>query len=400
MKTIRKFLAVTSILFTLSANAAIFKTGEEVIISKPVDEDLYVAGETITIDAVIGGDLIAAGGVVTVNDTITEDLTITAGDVVINAYVGDDARIFGENIKIQQDINGDVIVFGAYIQIDKGVTINGDLIIFAGQALMNGTVNGKVKLFGGELSLNGVFKKEAHVKAEELRINGIVEGTSELAANTIELGENSQFYGKVEYWQREGEINFDPYMRSAEASYNEDLMFTEGEVDWEYFGLSIVTFWILYTLSVWLTLILLVFLFSKAFSRAGDSVNHSYFRNFGYGAAYFIGLPLLTAILFITLIGIPIGLLTLNIYGLSLLFAFSITSVILAYGFNARYNKNWNKWRIIVAAAIIFLLMKLITLIPFIGWLVMMIIVGLAFGALLSRYFPTGSSTRKKVIVN
>lgn len=45
--------------------------GNNITISMPVYEDLYIAAGTITINAPIYGDLIVAGGTVIINDTVT-----------------------------------------------------------------------------------------------------------------------------------------------------------------------------------------------------------------------------------------------------------------------------------------------------------------------------------------
>lgn len=387
------FLFLLCFLCAFTSSAAIFKTGEEEIISQPVNDNLYIAGGTITIDEIVKGDLMAVGGVITINDTIFEDLTVAGGDILINSYIGDDAKIFGKHISILKSINGDLIVCGAFIQIDKNVIINGDLIICGGVCVMNGTVNGNITFLGGRFSFNGIVMGDVDIKADKLKMNGAVKGNSILVSNTITLDQETEFYDNVEYWQKNGKVSFDPYMMIGLATYNEELELYAGEVNWKYFGLGIITFWILHVLSVWLTIILLVFLFSKTFTKAGELINHTYLRNFGYGMLYFIGVPLLAMFALVTVIGIPIGIVLFHLFLFSLLFAYSITSIVVAQGINVRYKKDWSKWKIIFVSAIIFPIMKLIVLIPFIGLLVIMVVIGMAFGTLVFFHFPGKKST-------
>jgi len=395
--SIKLLLLITLIFVSFSVSAARLESGEEKNISAPVNDNLYIAGGVINIDAIIQGDLVAAGGLVSINDTVFEDLIVAGGDILVNAYIGGDARIAGENIKILESINGDLIVAGAYIQIDKNVTISGDLIIICGFATINGTVNGDIRFLGGKLSFNGTALGEADIKSDELTMNGNFQGPSTIVANTIALEKDAKFHNEVAYWQEDGELDFGPYMVSGQATYDEALAIEE-EVDLNNLGGLMVALWILYTLSMLLIIGLLVFLFNKTFSKAGEDINHSYLPHFGYGAAYFVGIPMLTLFLLATLIGIPLGLVTLHLFLFSLLFAHSITAVILAYGMNVRYVKEWSKWKIMLIAALLFLAMKVLLLIPLLGSLVNMVLVAIAFGTLVAGYFARNRTTQKEML--
>lgn len=68
-----KVLVFAFALLSITEALAQLKSGNNVIISDEIDQDLYVAGRTVTVNAPVHGDLIAAGGTVTVTDTITQD---------------------------------------------------------------------------------------------------------------------------------------------------------------------------------------------------------------------------------------------------------------------------------------------------------------------------------------
>lgn len=59
----KKLLIILSILPTLAMGQG-FRYGPEVIVDKPVDEDLYIAAGKITINAPVHGDLILTGGTI------------------------------------------------------------------------------------------------------------------------------------------------------------------------------------------------------------------------------------------------------------------------------------------------------------------------------------------------
>lgn len=374
-----------SVLIGISStlSAATFEQGEEKTITSPVNDNLYLAGTTIIIDAAIRGDLAVAGEQVSIHDTIYEDLLMAGGTLLINGYLADDAKIVGENIKILKNINGDLIIGGGSIHIHKDVVINGDLIIAGADVIINGTINGNVKVMGEKILINGTVNGNFKATTDELTINGTINGTSTLSSNKIALEENAQFHDAVTYWQKDGEIDFTSYMLNAQAEFSADLELYNEQENWEYMGLGFVGFGILYMLSILLTIVILISVLPKLFTKAGEQFNLSPIRNFGYGILYFFGLPVAIFLLMAIIIGLPIGFVLLDLFIYSLLFSFSISSIILAYGINNKYDKGWGKWKMIFMSLLIFIGLKIIGSIPIIGTFIAFVIIGIAFGTLL-----------------
>ncbi|MEP2508772.1 MAG: hypothetical protein ABJH72_05420 [Reichenbachiella sp.] len=388
LKTIKWLVLCVMIMITSGTQAATFKGGEDKTIDTPLEDNLYIASGTLTVDATIDGDLIAAAGKITVNDTIFEDLTAAGADILINAIIGEDAKIAGENITILRSINGDLIVFGANIEVGREVIVAGDLMVCGGRVVVKGIVNGDVKIMGGTVTFNGEAQGETDIEADVLNIGGKFRKSSVIAANKINFEDKAEFHDGLEYWQQTGETDLSNYMVNGLAIFSPDLELYQEVTNWKYLGFGLATFAIIYTFSIVLTIFLLTILFGKVFSKAGKLINESYIKNFGYGLLYFISLPLTALFFFLILIGIPIGLVLLHVFLFSLLFAYSITSIILAYGINIQYKKNWGKWKIMGVALLIFAVLKLITGIPFLGLLMIIIVVGMAFGTLISQYLP------------
>jgi len=57
--------------------------------------------------------------------------------------------------------------------------------------------------------------------------------------------------------------------------------------------------------------------------------------------------------------------------------------VVAANWMNDKYHRNWTRRALVGNALAIFVLVKLLSLIPVLGWLFSFLIVGLAFGALI-----------------
>ena len=364
-----------------------FKGGERVSITEPVIGDLYVAAGEIDVRAPISGDLVVAGGEISVEDSVMQDILIAGGQLYLNGFVGDDIRAAGGRIKITNRITGDLVVFGGEINIQEDAIIDGDLRVFGGEVYIRGVIKGAIKSSGGKIYFRGTAEGDVELQAEELEIDGEIKGRSTLVAENIILGDQAKFYQEVEYWREDAEMDFGTSLVNTSARY--DIELKEIGKDRGPFGLAFGPLGLIYVLSILLILILLNFLFNRPLAQAGERLNQEPTRSLGYGAAYFIGLPILVVLLLVTVIGIPIALLFLALYAFSLLFGLSITSVVAAKAMKIKYNyKHWGTWMLVLVSAGVFVVLKLLTLIPFIGWLFYLIVLVVAFGAILVDLLP------------
>ncbi|MFB6259056.1 MAG: hypothetical protein ABEH38_10200, partial [Flavobacteriales bacterium] len=124
------------------------------------------------------------------------------------------------------------------------------------------------------------------------------------------------------------------------------------------------------------------FFLTRSFKRAGIAMEHLG-KSLGYGALYVFGVPVGSLVLAFTVIGAPIALVTGTIWGLSMLFTHLLSAVVITHWLNARYNKAWDRTYLFLISLVIYIAIKGISVIPFIGWLFAIFIVVASFGALL-----------------
>ncbi len=365
-----------------------FKAGEKINVTTPVGHDLYAAGETVEINAPISGDVVAAAGSIMIRDSIQEDLTIAGGEVTVDGWVGDDIMAMGGQIRISQPIRGDLIVMGGDITIDKTSRIGQDLVVMGGSVNIAGTIAGNLIARGGEVVLDGACEGNLEMRGGALEVNGPVRGTSVLVADNIRIEPNAQFYGNVKYWlpnEDEGQHFTAALRNNATAQYDETLQ-SEDEFSW--FG-QVPWFLLIvgYILSVFLIIFLLHLLFPKIMGNAGQVLNQDFVRSFGYGMLYLVGIPLAVILLFMTFIGIPIGLFVLVLFLFSLLFGHTLAAVAITYAINARRQHPWSKAVMMFISLGIFVILRSLTFTPVVGIFVSVILVGATFGALIVPLF-------------
>ncbi|WP_394973031.1 hypothetical protein [uncultured Croceitalea sp.] len=361
MKTITiLFIALCSIFsFGQTENQA------DIIINKTQEDDTYRAGESIKVNGTVLGDLVIAGGNLVINDSINGDLTAAGGELFLNSYVADDFRIAVGRATIDSEIGDDLVVFGGEVILTENAIIRGNLKCFAGNIEIKGDVIGKLE-----------------IKGADVLIDGTVRETSKIIGEDITIGSNAKFYNEVVYWNSDGEIDFKNTLVNTKAEFNEDFGEEKSELSLTTLGTASFGLWIFYVLSAFLVILVLHALFKKAFSDAVEGLENNLLKSFGFGLVYLIGIPILIIVALLLIIGIPLGLFATVIFIFSLLLGHLIAALLLTYYFKYKKEKKWGFWNITFIALLLAIVLRLLTIIPFVGILISIIILSITYGAL------------------
>ena len=359
-----------------------FQSGDNINIRDTIGDDVYLAGDHLMVDAPVVGDVIAAGNEIQIRDSVTYDVIAAGSEIWLSGTVGDDVRVAGGEIIIDSEIGDDLILFGGKVRITEEAIIRGNLNVFAGEVDIEGDIEGEARISAGTIRMNGVIGGDARLRTNDLWIDGVFEGQSKLIADELKLGDQARFYGDVEYWTDDAEIDFGNSLINSQASFNEEMVEESEEYPVGFLSVATLGFWMFYIISAFLLIILFNWAFRKFFPKAANQVNENLWRSMGFGLIYLFGIPLLIFICFIVLVGIPVGLFLLCIYVFSLLFGHLIVSLITTYYLNNRNDKSWNFWTISVLALAIAIILRLITLLPILGFVFSVFIIAVAFGAI------------------
>ncbi|OFY65236.1 MAG: hypothetical protein A3H98_03150 [Bacteroidetes bacterium RIFCSPLOWO2_02_FULL_36_8] len=358
-----------------------FQAADRITLDDPVYDDFYATAGEINIHAGIRGDFVGAGGRITINDTIRGDLTIAGGEIQINGYIGDDIRIAGGNVRLLQTVGGDLIICGGAVTLDRGSIIYGDVIVCGGSVEINGIVLGRVLCYGRNFLLGGRIESTAEIYAEKIELNGSIAGKTQLAAKTISIGENAQFFSDMSYWQENKTPDFKNSFKSGKPVFDSHLE-AKRNFGWKGFEFNFLKMSLIMVLSGLLIILILVLVCKDTLLKAGEKMKDNLMSSFGYGVLYFIALPLLGAFLCMTIIGIPLGILLFCIFGFSIWFGRVIVAVTLGNLIQHKLKLKSGKLMLFTVTAVCYLLLWGITMLPFIGWLVLIVSVAGVFGGL------------------
>lgn len=366
---------------TLSVHATPFHYGRTVTISKPVFEDLYITAGTVTINAPVYGDLVIAGGTVNINDSVTQDVLVVGGKVTLNGYVGDDMRCAGGEIIILGNVAGDVVVTGGRLFIGHKSTVT-NFIASSGDLVINGTIIGNLTSASGNLVLNGSVLKNAECRGGKIIINGQIGRGAILASNDmIVVGDEATFGDNVRYFTPGRKPDFKSSIRAGEATFDRSLDFP-GE-RWYYLGFSSFMGLVWYCGMALLLIVILQYLFGPVFKKAGNTVYKSPGRSLGYGVLFLIGMPIAAVLTFVTLIGVPVGIILIFSYVIMVALATVITSVVAANWLQNRSRSHWTFWQMVFTGFGMFVVIKIVSYTPFLGWLILGTLVCASFGSIL-----------------
>ncbi|MBI2024196.1 hypothetical protein HYT00_02325 [Candidatus Giovannonibacteria bacterium] len=317
----------------------------EVRSGETVNNDLYAGGGIVNISGNVTEDLYAGGGNVFVNSNIGSDAVIGGGNITVLGNVGDDLRVGGGSIFIQAAVGDDLIVGGGQVQIE-GPKIGGDLIAGGGVVRVNAPVEGNVQIGGGEVYINSPIKGNVEINADKLILGGraVINGNLKYRSpNQAVMEQGSVVRGTINYTPRKA------IGRTAEFSV----------------AAALVRF---------LMLLFGALVFGLLFRRySGEIVRHAHAKpllEIGRGLIILIVLPIISIILFVTVIGIPLGIFGLLSFILMMIYSVFMSPVILGSLLkqwimkDANYSVDWKS--ILLGVAVIVLL----GIIPILGWII------------------------------
>lgn len=353
MKSItRTVLIVAMVLVPTALFALELKVGEQPSVSsgERIKGDVYIAGGSVQSSGTIEGDLIAAGGSILINGSVSADIVAVGGNITVLGTVGDDVRVAGGNIIISAPIGGDLVVGGGQVQI-TGAGVGGDLLVGGGVVRVDAPIKGNVHIGGGEIFLNAPVSGNVEFNGDKLTLGRL--------AN---IGGNLTYRAKKEAVMEEGavvqgETKYEPW-KNTRSGYKTALP-------------VILSIFVLGKFFALLTCSLLLGLFFRRY--ANELVQKAVAQpllEIGRGFVTLIVLPAASVLLFVTLVGIPLGILGMVSFIGAIVFSLIAVPIVLgsvAQKWIFKGDHYEVSWKTILLGAVLYAILGII---PFIGWII------------------------------
>ncbi len=378
LSKIEILLTIIAVLLTLFNFDACFGTefrvGENFFFSDTlsINDDLIIAGNTIKSSATIKGDLLSSSYRLVQNGIVEGSVIAVAKDVDISGQVNGSVSGFGQNINVNGKVNRNLIGFFSALNIKPDADIGGD-----------------VTAFGGELTLDGKIGKGLRGSIGTLIISGIVNGDVSVKADKIILMPTAKILGDFKYEsQKQAKIE-------SGASVSGQTFWTKEEAKKEkkpkdVFTLKSVITEILFLLALMITGTVLTLIFKKKAYQAKRAVTASFLKSLGWGFVFMVCIPIAIIILIVTILGIPIAIISLFAYAVLIYIAKIPVATALGEKIIKAFGKEGEP-SLIPSMLLGLIVLTFLLNIPYLEWLIYFIVLFTGFGAILTSQKQSAS---------
>lgn len=251
-----------------------FASDEDVNISKEILGDIYSVGRTIKVNDKVEGDIIVAGETIDINSKEVSGNIRTASRIL---------NINSKNIK-------NITSVAQNINIDKETIANG-IYVSAEKINFKGSCNG------------------FYANGSTVIINGKIDGNLKVNCDELIIADNGEVTGEVQVYSPKEPITNSKISMSDIKYTKVDNSKNENELK------ALVGFSTIISLLASLILGFVIYTVSKKFFiRTNDLLIKEPLPVVLGGMASFILVPIVSLLLFITVAGLPLGILSLIIY--------------------------------------------------------------------------------------
>ena len=254
---------------------------------EPATEDQYVTSTSALVEGRIDGDLTVFTGSLTISGTVTGNVTVfSAGSVTI-----------------EESGTVDGSVHGAAPSVTVRGTVGSDMFIAAGSTVVeqSGTVGRDVMAFGGTVRIEGTVERDVRGRAYRTTVDGTVGGDVDIATQSFGISSTAVIGGDVLY-RSASEASI-----SDEATIGGTVTKLPSQSNFLY-GIVLTIANIVSFLGFIVSGLVVLWLARSTGSRAVGAMLTKPLRAFLAGVGTVIVVPILIALLAVTLVGIPLAI--------------------------------------------------------------------------------------------
>ncbi|MGH8949083.1 MAG: bactofilin family protein [Acidimicrobiia bacterium] len=168
---------------TSPARAAETAASEIVIIPEDdtITEDLYAAGSRVQVEGTIEGDLIAfAAEEVVITGQVTGSVLAVAPTVTVSGEVAGSVRFTANRLAVSGSVGGDLVGAALRAELTPESTIEGDVLVWAFRLVAAGTIGTDLEGTQRTLELAGAVGGDVDVSVNSLIVTGPLEVAGDL----------------------------------------------------------------------------------------------------------------------------------------------------------------------------------------------------------------------------
>jgi len=356
------------ILLTVPTAAADIRQGQTLIIpaEEVVNDDLYLFGSGITIDGTVNGDVIAFGDRININGPIKGNFNGAANYLTLDGGVRDSVRAAASSIYIDGKIGGDLVAAASQIDITSSGSVGRDFLPAAATVNVGGPVGKDIRGSAGDFIIGSSVGGNVNVECSTLKLEPSATITGDLTYKSEQAAvkaEGASVWGKIDHI-------VPPPPESSTTGQSAGLvagLAASGIVIFIVILLIIIA--LLKYVAALLTGIVFILLANRYLPALIETLKSKPWPCLGYGALFFILIPIAIVVAFMLIIAIPLGLIGLAVWVLAVYLASIFIALFIGKWMLRQSADNTAAGPNIGALALGLLVFYIISVIPFIGCL-------------------------------
>jgi len=248
-------------------------------------EDVIASGSTPTIMDSVPGDAILAGGDASFGGVTGGDYLGAGGKQAITGRIHGSLRAAAGEIHVAAAIDRNATIAAGNVELDSAAIIGRNAYIVGGAIQANGTVREGLVAYGGAITLDGVVGRDV-----------------EVTGGTLRVGPHARIAGNLRYRVPAGKVHIDPAARIT-GTVTALPVSNRGAL-WR----------VLWILGFLLVGAVVVALFPRFMAEAAEILPDHPVRAALVGLGWGILVPVAIVIAAITVVGLPLAVLTAAVY--------------------------------------------------------------------------------------
>ncbi|MFA5076173.1 MAG: hypothetical protein WC480_02015 [Patescibacteria group bacterium] len=371
------------ILVPATTYAKVVRSGDSIYVGAEeiIDDNFYALGQSVDLAGTFNNDVFVLGNSVSISGVIKGDVIGVANTLLISGRVDGNIRVVGADVRLRGLIGKNLNVFGGNVILDQECQVGNSVLVGANIFDLRGQVGANLDGWVNRLSIYGAVANNADLVVGSDNGRLVIYPAAKIGQNLTYQSVNPADI-KEGAWIG-GQTSHQPLLERAER------LGIRASVP-QLFSLFILA----YIFSSLIIGLVVVSIGGKKIKETIDEMRSRPWRNLGLGLVYFIVTPVACLILLIPpllFIAAPLSLLVLFVYLIFLAISDAIIGVYLGYWILEklhRYKKVDNQAikpvSMMAAMVLGVLLFSLICVIPIIGWIIRLVGVWWAFGAVLT----------------
>ncbi len=321
------------------------------------DQSLWLGARSIDIGGTVNGDVICGTQTLNISGTVKGDVICGAQTVNISGKVDGSVRVGAQTVNISGSVGRNASIAAQTINIDSRSSIGEDASLAATTIVMNGGVGRDLAIGGADTTLSGTVGRDVQGSVTKLTLTSSakVKGSIDYTSNTaLARASGSAVNGTI--------TRHIPHKKSISFA---SFLFFRGVIALIAGLLALVTG------------VILTALFPQAVHKVSKQGMKRPWLALGTGFVAAIVVPVLSALLMVTIIGVPLGILTL----LSWLLIVLTSGLFSAYYLGRRIWSGQKHPVLIVLAG--GLVLVILSMIPILGFIVVLLATWMGAGMVL-----------------